>query len=425
MKFTVHMSPKLPDTFVDKAVMHDALPVTQIKILSNEEKIPPSQIQFYGFSETHKAGVFGIEFFPTSAGPQVLQLLDNMGNIVFTGNLRDCLESSQLIQNDLNANGQYTSNQSMSIRQGGSDERSFGASSSLSQSDSRLSYDQSGEGEGFSYMSAEKMEMMRGTQGAYGRMESKEENLSRTGKQSRISFYSGNAGVPMRKSVTPFNFDVKDLQDEIEKELEEGQKAFEIQKQQKPLFARTTTLSDNKLLKVFLDDDPELDQFGLRQACITVKYEGIGMRAAQLKETVKNKMCSKLDKAAETRLREYVQYFVIVELTKSGEHRIVGKCEPLGRWEVGLCPPDSRLMFLPIMGHFEFVVDYPLTRVALGENFYVRIEVTDPFRLNKPVKTHNGYLAVVCTSKAGVQTEYEVQPVEGIHSLSLPSFIFP
>ena len=32
--------------------------------------------------------------------------------------------------------------------------------------------------------------------------------------------------------------------------------------------------------------------------------------------------------------------------------------EPLGKWEIKKCPPTTRLMFVPILGHFNFKVFY-------------------------------------------------------------------
>ncbi len=67
------------------------------------------------------------------------------------------------------------------------------------------------------------------------------------------------------------------------------------------------------------------------------------------------------------------------------------------------------------------VVEYPQTRVSVGENMESRIEISDPFNMNKPVREHGGYLAMVVTNELGVQVEYEAFP--GLFLLSLFFFL--
>jgi len=145
------------------------------------------------------------------------------------------------------------------------------------------------------------------------------------------------------------------------------------------------------------------------------------MRANHLKEMLKTKMAQKLDKSLESKLYEYIQYFVIVELLGNGEYRTVGKCEPLDRWEMGKCPPDVCLMYLPLKTYYEFLVEYPSTRVRVGEIMEARIEISDPFQMNRPINEHGGYLAMVVTNQIGIQVEYEAFPSEeeGVHVVQM------
>ena len=150
-----------------------------------------------------------------------------------------------------------------------------------------------------------------------------------------------------------------------------------------------------------------------------------------------------------------MRFFVIVEL-EGEEHRVIQMAEPLGRWEVGKCPPGACLMFLPLKSHYEFIVDYPVTRVRvglcqlnlkfphsfgfflffifnistphylllqLGDTLVVRIDISDPFHLSRPVTKHGGILTLCVTNvKLGITVEYEAKPMkkrekggEGVH----------
>mmetsp|Transcript_43734 Transcript_43734/g.61467 ORF Transcript_43734/g.61467 Transcript_43734/m.61467 type:complete len:210 (+) Transcript_43734:1164-1793(+) len=149
------------------------------------------------------------------------------------------------------------------------------------------------------------------------------------------------------------------------------------------------------------------------------------MRAAKLKEMLKTKMVQRLDKTRTQKLLEYVQYFVIVELDgETGEHRVVGKSEPLDRWEIEKCPANRCLMFLPFKSHYDFIVDYPVTRVRVGDTLVVRIEISDPFKLNRPVVQHGGYLSLCVTNRFGVQVEYEAAPLDGQEGTHLAEVVF-
>ena len=65
-------------------------------------------------------------------------------------------------------------------------------------------------------------------------------------------------------------------------------------------------------------------------------------------------------------------------------------------------------MYVPILGHFDFKVEYPSVRVKVGTFFVVHVLVTDPLHLDQPVDHMEGDLAVWVKNSLGTETEYEV-----------------
>uniref|UniRef100_A0A7S4KUF3 SH3 domain-containing protein n=1 Tax=Paramoeba aestuarina TaxID=180227 RepID=A0A7S4KUF3_9EUKA len=165
-------------------------------------------------------------------------------------------------------------------------------------------------------------------------------------------------------------------------------------------------------LRIHMADDPNLEKFGLRSSVMTIKYFGISMRAAHLKAAVKEQMCRKLAKSQQTALMSYVERFVIVEMLDNS-HRVVSRREPLGKWEISKCAPSARLMFVPILGHFNFKVEYPVMRAKSNTYFPVRVFVSDPLHADCPVDQMEGDLAVWIKNSLGTETEYEIVKEEG------------
>mmetsp|Transcript_22130 Transcript_22130/g.30398 ORF Transcript_22130/g.30398 Transcript_22130/m.30398 type:complete len:797 (+) Transcript_22130:28-2418(+) len=367
----IKVCPKDPSSF-DYSQLGDLLHMGQIKVKNADGDICPFQFSFLGGDDS-SGGDYEVRFVPNLPGGNELVVVDGKHQVVFQKTLQNVAEGEM------------------------------------------------GQANQFSPLNARQTKFATGN-------ESNMEN-PHSPKQSRVSFFGGSVGTPVRKSQTTISLDelrkqISEAESQKREEESSGAPPSRVHREgtvtnegaARPQFARTETTNSFRALKVYLDDDPELDAYGLRRACITVRYEGMSMRAVKLKELVKEKMCSKLEKDSVAKLRDYVQFYVIVELCKNGEQRVVGKCEPLDRWQVGGGTIDSRLMYLPVMGHYDFLVDYPLTRVSVGEQFYVRIDCTDPFRLGRTVQHHNGYLALVLTSKVtGIQVEYEAEYSEGTH----------
>jgi len=174
---------------------------------------------------------------------------------------------------------------------------------------------------------------------------------------------------------------------------------------------KSTTEEAKGLLRVFLSEDPTLSKYGLSSSVFTIKYFGITMRAAHLKAAVKDQMCRKLATDPKQELLEYTKRFVIVEVGEDS-HRVVSRREPLGKWEISVSA-EERLMYVPILSHFNFRVEYPSHRVKINSFFVVRIYVTDPIHLDRSVDQMEADLAVWVKSSLGTETEYEMSQEEG------------
>jgi hypothetical protein len=170
---------------------------------------------------------------------------------------------------------------------------------------------------------------------------------------------------------------------------------------------KTTNTDEVKgMLRVHLSDDPALDKFGLRSSVFTIKYFGIQMRAAHLKAAVKEQMFTKSRNKDD--LLEYTKNFVIVEV-KPDTHRVVSRREPLGKWEKDNCPAATRLMYVPVLTHFNFKTEYREgKRVKVNTWFPVRMHVTDPLHLDRSVDQMEADLAVWVKNSLGTESEYEM-----------------
>lgn len=151
------------------------------------------------------------------------------------------------------------------------------------------------------------------------------------------------------------------------------------------------------------------------------------MRISSVNVCFLPKMCRKLAKDLQDDLMEYTKRFVIVEMT-DGQHRVVSRryCplslshlspftlsllfffnlpfffhsfslsffwfsylfsfsisrEPLSKWEITVCPPNTRLMYVPIFGHFNFKVLIHLSLSFSYPTLFIAFFFDIVFRLN-------------------------------------------